>query len=368
MKILLFTPLPPPMHGSNYMSKLFSESASINQHINLKTYNASYVTKLEDIGKVSFYKLLKMVKHFFALIYLSLSFRPDYVIFIPAFNSFSFVRDFLIVFTSKKILYNKNILWIHTNNIKYLFDNSGLLIKWMIKELFNCSNKIIPCAIKLPQLNYYFFSEPHKIFPIPNGMPLNKSYFREHTDCDKINVLFISNMDRLKGWFTLFEAAKIICRKYGNIEFLFAGSPSSDSSHEFISSTFSESGFVERIRYLGAQYGEDKEILFKKADIFCFPTDYPPESFGLVILEAMAFCLPVITTEKGRIADLIIDGKGGFIVNKNDPKDLAEKLEILINDKELRLKMGEFNRQRYLENFTFEKFEENWINFFNTIS
>jgi len=170
-------------------------------------------------------------------------------------------------------------------------------------------------------------------------------------------------MDKSKGWKILFESAKIICSYRNDVLFEFYGSESRSDSVKTINENFIGE---KNIKYYGPAYGDKKFEILNTSDIFVFPP-IEPEAFPLVILEAMAFGLPVVTTDQGGITEAIIDGKGGFIVEKNDPKDLAEKLEILINDKELRLKMSEFNRQRYLENFTLEKFEENWIRFFNTI-
>jgi len=364
-KILLIAPLPPPMHGSNYMAKLFLE-LNFPKGITVKSYNCSYISEIKNIGKFSLKKIILLLKHLLNLIKITVSYRPKYVIFIPAFNYYNLLRDFIFVFISF-LLGNKNILWIHSGTTFDLKLSNKPFYNLISKNIFSISTCIVPCSSFLPKKNYMYFSEENKIYPINNGIEdLQNNKDIDFKKSGFLKIVFISNMELTKGWKVLFDAALLITSYSSKISFEFYGNPTSNSTKNEIEKLFDEVR-DENIFYNGPVYGDEKIIALKSADLFCFPTYYPTEAFPLVILEAMACGLPVVTTDQGGITEAIIDGKGGFIVKKNDPKDLAEKLEILINDKELRLKMGQFNRQRYLENFTLEKFEENWIKFFNTL-
>ncbi len=81
----------------------------------------------------------------------------------------------------------------------------------------------------------------------------------------------------------------------------------------------------------------------------------------------MAAGLPVISTDKGAITESIIDRVNGYIVEPKSPEIIAQKLQILISDKNLREKMGKESRNLYLKNFTGEKMVENLATAFNTI-
>ena len=89
-----------------------------------------------------------------------------------------------------------------------------------------------------------------------------------------------------------------------------------------------------------------------------FPTFYSNECFPLVILEAMEYGLPVVSTNEGGIQDIILDGKTGYVVEKHNPAALATALEHLINDPGLRTRMGNAGRKRFEEAFTEEVFEK----------
>ena len=72
--------------------------------------------------------------------------------------------------------------------------------------------------------------------------------------------------------------------------------------------------------------------------------------------------IPVISTNEGAIPEIIEDGYNGYIVAKNNPVALADKIEYLINNPKLRHKMGKNGLNRYEERYTLEKFEHNFVN------
>jgi glycosyltransferase involved in cell wall biosynthesis len=94
-----------------------------------------------------------------------------------------------------------------------------------------------------------------------------------------------------------------------------------------------------------------KMELLSKADIFVFPPR-EPEGHPWVIIEAMAAGLPIISTDQGAITESVLDGVNGFIAAPNNPEQIAEKITMLVNDEEMRRRMGKESRRFYEENFT----------------
>jgi glycosyltransferase involved in cell wall biosynthesis len=81
------------------------------------------------------------------------------------------------------------------------------------------------------------------------------------------------------------------------------------------------------------------------ADVFCLPSLY--DTFGVVIVEAMASGLPIVTTSHvGAVADLVRDGVNGRVVQPGDVTGLAQALAQLVSDDTLRKRMGECARER----------------------
>jgi len=84
--------------------------------------------------------------------------------------------------------------------------------------------------------------------------------------------------------------------------------------------------------------------LYQACDIYVLPSRV--ESFGIVVAEALAAGLPVVGTTGMGAPDMVTKGKGGFVVEKNNPEALADKIEILLRDNSLRERMGQYNREK----------------------
>lgn len=99
-------------------------------------------------------------------------------------------------------------------------------------------------------------------------------------------------------------------------------------------------------------------MFLSNADIFVFPTYYDNECFPLVLLEAMEHGLPCISTNEGGISDIIENGKSGIIVKRQNAESLACAIETLINDREMRQRMGNEGRRLFETHFTLPVFEK----------
>jgi glycosyltransferase involved in cell wall biosynthesis len=120
------------------------------------------------------------------------------------------------------------------------------------------------------------------------------------------------------------------------------------------------------VTFLGVLSGEAKHAAFRSADILCFPTFFSSESFGLVLVEAMSFSLPVVATHWRGTPSIVVEGEGGYLVPIRDAQALAKRLEQLICNPSLCKEMGRNGRRRYEELFTVEIYQQNLQNVFST--
>ena len=140
-----------------------------------------------------------------------------------------------------------------------------------------------------------------------------------------------------------------------------------EMSKEDIENIISKKGLAEKVSVSGPRHEDEKYLTFLNADIFVFPTFYKNEAFPLVILEAMQFELPVISTCEGAIPEIIDDGVNGFLVKRRSPNEIAAKLELLIKDPQLRRAMGGKGREKYLSNYTLSHFQNNMEKVFQEV-
>jgi glycosyltransferase involved in cell wall biosynthesis len=161
-----------------------------------------------------------------------------------------------------------------------------------------------------------------------------------------VKILFASRMLREKGVFELVAAASIIRKKGIHARFLFAGdiypgNPSSLSAEEL--DGFSAAG----IEYLG--HVSDMPSLIDECDIVALPSYR--EGTPRILIEAAAMGKPIVATDIAGCRGLVCDGKSGYLVPVKNATALAEALEMLIYDDDLRQRFGQFGRQIVLDEF-----------------
>lgn len=108
--------------------------------------------------------------------------------------------------------------------------------------------------------------------------------------------------------------------------------------------------------FKGDQRGESLAALYAEADIFVMSSRSHPvdvESFGLAYLEASAIGIPVLGYDLGGVKEAVLEGKTGFLVEEGDINKLSYKLEQLLGDKKLRVKMGHEGMQ-WAKSFSWE--------------
>jgi len=103
-------------------------------------------------------------------------------------------------------------------------------------------------------------------------------------------------------------------------------------------------GLEENIEVLGAQIQPNVIAQMNKADIFVLPSEW--ESFGIVMLEAMACGLPVVASRTAGASEVVVDGQTGFTFPIRDVKTMADQIQRLIENPNLRVQMGNAGRQR----------------------
>ena len=163
-------------------------------------------------------------------------------------------------------------------------------------------------------------------------------------------LLSVSRLFREKGLAELLEAVASIRALVPDVRVVIAGSdvtPGHSFSKE-LQSIIQQRGLEENVIFTG--YRSDVARLMAAADVFAMPSFEEP--FGLVYAEAMAMKLPVVGLDSGGVPEIVEHGVTGLLSNPGDISTLATNLLRLINNRDLRLKMGEAGRRVVEERFT----------------
>ena len=113
--------------------------------------------------------------------------------------------------------------------------------------------------------------------------------------------------------------------------------------------------YQQQIEFLGKVSDSELCRLYEESMVFAMPSK--GEGFGLVYLEAMAHGLPCICSDVDAAREVVVHGESGFIVDPSNPFDLAERILQLLGQPELRRRMGQAGKERYLEYFTEDHFQ-----------
>ena len=318
--------------------------------------------ELTNLGKIDFWNIYLALKHYVQLFYL-IAFKKPAIVYIPiSQTTIGYLRDSGFILIAKAFR-RKVVCHLRGGNFRNWYDSAGKAVQRFVSLVHGVVDAQIVLGESLRSLFYGLLPE-ERIFVVPNGGDYR--FGSQSISNEKITVLFLANFIRTKGVIDTLLASHLIQSNGCEVEYLFAGSwLEKDTQEEFerllLNKPDVSVGVIEKV------HGQQKIRLLSDADIFVFPTYYPPEGHPWVIIEAMAAGLPIITTNQGAIPESVIDGVNGFLVEKKSPEAIAEKIELLVRDKYLRMRMGGASRQRYLEEFTEDRMAEKMITVFRKV-
>jgi len=217
---------------------------------------------------------------------------------------------------------------------KFVTANSDFTRSWFLKMFPTISpkkTKIIPAGVR----NGSKFDRDISW--------IDKKYKLKH---DKV-VLFTGRLTLHKGVEYLIKAASEI-----KAEILILGDgPERGELEKLIKKNKLTN--VHMLGYFSQKLNQINDF-YLRADVYVAPSVWS-EPLGLVILEAMAQKTPVVVTRKGGVGTVVKDGYNGLFVRPRNSKQIAEKVNMLLEDENLRIKLGENAYKTVLEKFNWKK-------------
>jgi glycosyltransferase involved in cell wall biosynthesis len=169
----------------------------------------------------------------------------------------------------------------------------------------------------------------------------------------KFVVGMVATFSKYKDYATYFTAAQILLKKRKDITFLALGKyTNSEEAKDLI-----EKQYLEHFLLLGRS--SEVESFINSMDVCVLATF--TEGISNSILEYMALGKPVIATWGGGTNEIVEDQKTGFLVSPINPTELSEKIELLLNDEELRMRMGKAGKLRVHNNFSIDKMVDEFV-------
>lgn len=259
------------------------------------------------------------------------------------FHSLNFKTCIRIATTDKEhSLINKTEI---SPYLKELFRAEG-------KTFHNCRNLVTHTKAHRDNIckEYNLRNEKFTLIPLSVKIP-KESDLNFTKEAEKKVVLFVGRFEERKGIDVLLNLIPTVLKKEPSAIFKLVG----PDTNKYYESKFKKEhpNFTNNVLFLGEKRGVELDQEYKNCDVFIAPSRY--ESFGLIYAEAMSFAKPVIGTNIGGIPEVIDHKKNGFLCENENLQDFSNKLLTLLENENLRYKMGMLGRKKTKECFDFQK-------------
>ncbi|MBI5360611.1 MAG: glycosyltransferase family 4 protein [Planctomycetes bacterium] len=245
--------------------------------------------------------------------------------------------------------------------------SSGMVMdekaKGILRYILKQADKITATGRHLAQITSQFTGK--EIIIVPYGVELNRfspSEFPEKQS-NALTIGFLKHFEKKYGPECLLRAFALLTKKHGNIELLLIGGGSQANTLEQLAADLR---ITPLIRFIGAVPYEDVPLWLSRMDIFVMPSVY--EEFGVAALEASAMELPVVASNAGGIPEVVQDGKTGILVPPENPAALADAIDKLISNPQMRAEFGKAGRRYVEENYRWEENVKAMIEVYKSMS
>lgn len=219
----------------------------------------------------------------------------------------------------------------------------------------------------LPENNFRFvvYGASKEIFK-PDSQ--DARYFRNKLGLSD-STFVIGSIGRFvdkKGFSYFVEAANIVTRNKAvkaDIRFVLFGA---GENEKLLRQQINKYNLTDKFLLPGPVPPEQLSKVYNCMDIFTNPAvRKPPDGLNVVVVEAMACAKPVVATDACGNELVIRNGENGFLVPEMDAQSLSDKFILLINDPDLRKRMGEKSRELFLNSFSWDTIVSQYINYVN---
>ncbi|MEG1617181.1 MAG: glycosyltransferase family 4 protein [Bacteroidales bacterium] len=265
-------------------------------------------------------------------------------------------------FRKKRI---RKILHVHE-----ILDNGSIIHRIINKLAINLSDFVI-CVSNAVKRNLEDLTveSQKKLLLIHNGIDFKPSQSRELSfsiDRSKVNFALIGRIKPShKGQLFLLDAIKKLSpevRSRSNFYLVGGTVPGQEYMLDALKTEISNSQLDSEIKIL--PFISDIEHIYHNVDVIIVPSMFE-DPFPTTVLEGMYWKKPVIGTKVGGIPEMILNNVSGFIVNKCDPHELAEKIDFFIQNPDLINVMGERGHQYFMDNYSEACFINRYTCFMN---
>lgn len=320
MKIIVFAKENLSLTGGNIYDSLIFNSLKQDLNFNIEFYEP----RIHKSG----FAINKLITPFIELKWLKKIKHSDAVFW----NSVDAYHCLLLIFFVNFFLPNKKTFVLH-HHYKFMEMNG---IKKIFFKFFEINFLKMASSIIIP--SPYILYETKKYLPSNNLTYLEIGFDENKIDkkkqINKGHMLFVGNIEHRKGLHLLVESLNILKEDNNNFFVNVIGSIIEKDYFDNLTEIIKKYGLENNIIFHGRVSNEEKNIYFQNSDFFIFPSLL--EGYGMVIIEAMSYGLPVVAFNNSAMPYTIKNGYNGLLATNEDIHDLMRKMSNVLSDENLR--------------------------------
>lgn len=356
-RILVVGQTPPPYGGQAMMIKHLLDG---NYHaMELFHVRMCFSKEFSERGRFSLYKIIHLLSIIYQ-IWRVRFFKHVDTLYYPLSSApkVALLRD-VIILCFTRFLFKTTIYHFHASGISEELPKYNIFLRKICYYILKKPSVCITSSVHNPKDAEYL--RARQVYVIPLGIPdENKMESRRHFgDKRHITVMFMGLLNGTKGEGYLLDAISKVNQTGRDIKYVIAGRFESEEYEKSFMQKIKDNQLCEKVEYLGVVTGERKKNAFMSSDIFCFPTFFSSESFGIVLLEAMMYQMPVIASRWRGVQSVVEENQNGFLVDIKNVDQIADCLIDLYDHRDKIREMGCKSRSLFVENYELSKYLSN---------
>ncbi len=347
LKVLVVGQLPPPYGGQAVAIESFVRGCYAR--LQLHPVRMGFSDDMAEVGRVRARKLARLVALVARILWRRVRTGATVLYYPPGSGVVPVLRDVAILICTRWA-FRQSVFHFHAAGLSEL----GPRLPRPLRALVRFAYRRPDLAIQPSELNPPDgrFVDARRTVIVPCGVPDDVGRPPARRRSSPPVILYVGVLRESKGLLVLVAACRELRRRGVEFRLRLMGQLESADFDRRLRAGIGEAGLDGRVEFLGVCTGADKYAAFCSSDVFCYPTYFESETFGIVVVEAMKFALPVVATRWRGVPSIVEEGRTGFLVPVHDAAALADRLEVLVTDEDLAQRMGAHGRQAYLSRYT----------------
>ncbi|MBL7982862.1 MAG: glycosyltransferase [Flavobacteriales bacterium] len=353
-RILVVGQTPPPFGGQAVMIEKLLLGRF--EHILLFHVRMAFSEDMESVGKFAFRKVWVLFTTILHIWWARFRWRTPVLYYPPSGpNKVPVLRD-IVLLCATRWLFRKVVFHFHAGGVSTFAPALPSALRPLFRYAYGRPALAIRTAPQNPDDGLALGAARNVV--VPNGIEDVRGRVPERRagPGEPLVILFTGVLIPSKGVRVLLQAFHTVVSSGVDARLQLMGKWGDAGFEAEVRGFVTEHGLEARVEFLGVKRDLEKFACFAACDIFCFPSYFEAESFGLVLAEAMQFAKPVVSTQWRGIPSVVSDGVNGYLVPIQAPDAVADRLVQLAGDPALRITMGEAGRRIFQERFTLNAF------------